>query len=170
MPSKKATAQLERDMRRYGVSRYVVFERDNWKCKKCGMGIKEHLKNWANPFDIHHIDGNGIYSKESNNKIDNLMTLCCRCHAKIDDEMQHKKKWGKLAEGDNSEYRFPKIRELIDKEAKKLGGVQKAKRKVAEDLGVSFWTMDTKYYERRSDFCVNENENDALDMEGEQDA
>ncbi len=141
--------RIERDIRRYGVAREVIFTRDNWTCQDCGMDIEEHIEKWTNSFDIHHIDGNGIYSDKPNNDIKNLITLCCSCHCKRDKDMQAAKKWGKLAEQDDSEYRFPKIRELVQKEAKKLGGIQKAKRKIAKDLKVGFHTIDTKYYERK---------------------
>lgn len=143
--------RIQRDIRRYGVAREVIFERDNWVCQDCGMGVQEHIEKWTNSFDIHHIDGNGIYSDKPNNDIKNLVTLCCSCHCKRDKDMQAIKKWGKLAEQDDSEWRFPKIRELVQKEAKILGTLHKAKAKVANDFDTGFYTIDHKYYERK---CV----------------
>ncbi len=121
-----------------------IFERDNWQCQECGVSPEQSIILFNRRLAIHHIDEN-----KENNDPDNLITLCIRCHCRLHGQLRLKKKWGDLLEQDDSEYRFPKIRELVDKEAKKLGGIQKAKRKIAEELDVSFWTIDTKYYERK---------------------
>jgi 5-methylcytosine-specific restriction endonuclease McrA len=50
----------------------MVFERDNYKCVKCGE---------EKPLHCHHIDpvkGNPIESAD----IDNCITLCKKCHKK----------------------------------------------------------------------------------------
>jgi hypothetical protein len=46
-----------------------IKDRDNNKCKTCGSSEKLH---------VHHIDKN-----RKNNQVDNLITLCQSCHAKI---------------------------------------------------------------------------------------
>lgn len=53
--------------------REIVLERDKHKCVECGESRKK--------LDVHHIDGN-----KENNRLENLMTLCCRHHAKIHNE------------------------------------------------------------------------------------
>jgi 5-methylcytosine-specific restriction endonuclease McrA len=61
----------------YSDIRTRVLVRDNWKCVKCGESKKR--------LNVHHIDRSGQpdYYNKMNNKIDNLMTLCGRCHVKI---------------------------------------------------------------------------------------
>ena len=61
----------------YSDIRIKVLKRDDNKCIKCGENTKR--------LHVHHIDGNGQhydYSKMNNN-MNNLMTLCGRCHVKI---------------------------------------------------------------------------------------
>lgn len=60
---------------RFGRDPKIIFERDNWQCLICGS--KENLT-------IDHIDGNGRHSKKPNNDINNLRTLCRKCHGRID--------------------------------------------------------------------------------------
>ena len=89
----KESIRLRQDIRRYGRSRFEILDRDGWKCQDCGMEIKEHMKKWNKSFDIHHVDGDGIYSKDKqNNDINNLITLCCSCHCARDNRMRPKKK------------------------------------------------------------------------------
>lgn len=59
-----------------------VYERDNWTCQECGMTQEQHIIIFNRQLTIHHIDGNGVYSKKQNNDIENLITLCLRCHGK----------------------------------------------------------------------------------------
>lgn len=49
-------------------------ELDGQRCAKCGS---------TNNLDIHHIDGTGWHKEESNNNIDNLITLCHQCHMRL---------------------------------------------------------------------------------------
>ena len=55
--------------------------RDNFKCKICGKTEKENRRQLA----IHHID----YNKENSN-IENLVSLCNKCHNKTNSKRQ---KW-----------------------------------------------------------------------------
>lgn len=48
--------------------RKVVLEMNNYRCSACGYGYLE----------VHHVDGNPL-----NNTLDNLVTLCRRCHRKV---------------------------------------------------------------------------------------
>lgn len=55
--------------------RAEAFKRDGYKCRKCGS-----TENMI----IHHIDNSRKNGKEKiNNNLDNLITLCRICHAKI---------------------------------------------------------------------------------------
>jgi len=69
---------------RFGGLREMVLERDGYKCVDCGMTNEEHLKTWNRNLTINHKDGTGINSKIKNNTMENLETLCLRCHGKKD--------------------------------------------------------------------------------------
>ena len=69
---------------RFGGNRERVLERDNWQCVKCGMNQEQHIVLFGRSITIDHIDGKGRYSKEQNNNLENLQTLCLRCHGKKD--------------------------------------------------------------------------------------
>jgi 5-methylcytosine-specific restriction endonuclease McrA len=64
--------------KRFGGNKYKAFERDGHKCKICGS--KKNI-------EIHHIDGTGYktvgYYGKSNNKLNNLLTVCHSCHIGI---------------------------------------------------------------------------------------
>lgn len=51
----------------------TIRQRDGYKCKKCGCSQLENGRQ----LDVHHID----YNKR-NNKLNNLISLCVRCHRK----------------------------------------------------------------------------------------
>lgn len=57
--------------KKYGGNYHSIIERDCFSCTKCGKS--HHLI-------VHHIDGNGYYSKNPNNSPENLITLCTSCH------------------------------------------------------------------------------------------
>ncbi len=135
----------------FGGNKQKVLERDNFECQDCGMSQERHIDLFNFQLTVHHIDGKGRRCKEKNNDMDNLITLCVRCHKQVHQELKNIEKWGDLLQQDDSDYRFPMIRKLVNSKSKKLGGLQKAKRAVAEDLNISFWTIDTKYYERKRD-------------------
>lgn len=70
--------------RLYGGNRNTVLERDGYECQMCGLGYDEQLKRYGRGLAIDHIDGCGIKVSldKRNNDIDNLWTLCSRCHGK----------------------------------------------------------------------------------------
>lgn len=81
----------------FGRRKDVILSRDNYQCQICGMSRKEHYKKYSKDLEIHHIDGNGINKKkiDKNNDLDNLITLCCKCHKKIDGWKIREKKWSR---------------------------------------------------------------------------
>lgn len=83
-PSKKIRRFQHLSKTRFGGNRLDVLERDNWSCVKCGMGNEEHLERYHKTITIDHIDGRGSCSKEKNNNMSNLQTLCLSCHLKKD--------------------------------------------------------------------------------------
>lgn len=80
-PSK---SQLERDKYRFGGNRKLVLERDGYKCVKCNMSNENHIAIFGRNLTVDHIDNKGRYSVEKNHALDNLQTLCFRCHGKKD--------------------------------------------------------------------------------------
>ena len=69
-------------------------DRDFYQCKKCGNKDVEKLV-------VHHIDGSRKKGhKNINNNLENLITLCKPCHAKMHDQSK-------------SEYDFDKLKLLL---------------------------------------------------------
>jgi len=62
-----------------GGLRQAVLERDGYACVKCGMTDAEHKRIWNRPITTDHKD-----KDRSHNTMDNLQTLCLRCHGKKD--------------------------------------------------------------------------------------
>ena len=57
-----------------------VLKRDNYECVKCGLENKEHIKKYWCNITIDHIDWLWRNSESKNNNINNLQTLCLKCH------------------------------------------------------------------------------------------
>lgn len=65
---------------RYGGNREKCFERDGYKCVRCGS-TKQLVP--------HHKDGSG-QTDNPNHDLDNLETLCRKCHMALHDPNPHK--------------------------------------------------------------------------------
>ncbi len=63
----------------FGGNRDKAFERDNWSCQECGMTNEQHLIIFKKIITIHHISGD-----KKDSSLNNLVTLCLRCHVKKD--------------------------------------------------------------------------------------
>ena len=74
----------ERNM--FGGNRQAALRRDGYKCLVCGMTNEEHISRWKRSLTVDHIDGTGTNTKLilKNNKLENLQTLCVRCHVAKD--------------------------------------------------------------------------------------
>lgn len=77
------------DLYMFGGNRKEVFERDKYKCVKCGMTKKQHYKKYDVNLSVDHIDGFGryVHPKLKNNSMDNLQTLCLSCHGRKDNSL-----------------------------------------------------------------------------------
>ena len=87
----KARNRAYKDMVFFGGNRDAVLKRDGYKCVLCGITDAKHREKFGRSITIDHKDGNG-HNKErnmKNNSMDNLQTLCCRCHTQKDILMQH---------------------------------------------------------------------------------
>lgn len=86
----KVRSKIYHDKERFGGQRFNVLERDGYECQMCGMTEESHQQLWSRSLTIHHKDGNGRYSEKPNNDPNNLLTLCLRCHGKIDNRWTKK--------------------------------------------------------------------------------
>jgi 5-methylcytosine-specific restriction endonuclease McrA len=68
----KTYSKQRREDKWFSGKRETVLNRDGYKCVKCGE---------TQQLVVHHIDGNGRGSRNPNNSLDNLQTLCRACHA-----------------------------------------------------------------------------------------
>lgn len=69
-----AFSKVDREQRWFANLREDVLERDGYKCVRCGSD--EDLT-------VHHVDGEGRGSARPNNLLENLLTVCRACHARI---------------------------------------------------------------------------------------
>lgn len=79
----------------FGGNKQLVLQRDNFECQDCGMIQEKHIVLFNTQLIVHHIDGKGRRSEEKNNDIDNLITLCVRCHAKLHRYYEKKRRLSK---------------------------------------------------------------------------
>jgi 5-methylcytosine-specific restriction endonuclease McrA len=145
----KAYQDKFRDELRFDGQSEEVFERDNWECQECGMSQEQSIILFNRKLYIHHKDGMGSGSSNINNDINNLITLCPRCHGRIHRKIYFEERWGDLIKQDDSKWKYPKIRELVNSKINKEVNISNAKKIVAEELNVSYWTIDGHYYEKK---------------------
>ncbi len=144
-------SKKSRENLRFGGNKDKVLERDEFKCQECGMTREEHFDIFKKDLDVHHKDGHGRNSKTPNHKMSNLITYCTSCHTRKDRRMLMKRRWGDLVEQDDSDWKYPKIRYLVEAEIINGAGVQEAKRTVSESTGMSFTLIDHRYYNKKDD-------------------
>ncbi len=65
----------------FGGNREQAIQRDGEKCVKCGMTRAEHIAVYGHDITVDHIDKRGSKVKDKNNSLDNLQTLCLKCHS-----------------------------------------------------------------------------------------
>lgn len=73
--------------RYFGGLRELVLQRDGYKCQRCGVALLLTPHRTA----VHHRDGD-----KDHNSLDNLVTLCRKCHPRIHGplSMEHRRKIG----------------------------------------------------------------------------
>ena len=64
------------DKHYFGGKKEKAMKRDDFTCKKCGEKDISKLI-------VHHIDESGGNGKKTNNKLNNLITMCRSCHMKL---------------------------------------------------------------------------------------
>ena len=65
-------SKRNREAFHFDGNRELALQRDNYQCSRCGA---------SEQLTVHHKDGSGRGSSTHNNDLDNLITLCRRCHA-----------------------------------------------------------------------------------------
>lgn len=66
-------------------ARREACERDNWKCRRCGLTNEEHLSKFNQELHVHHIRPFRTFDNhEEANEVSNLITLCRECHIKLE--------------------------------------------------------------------------------------
>ncbi len=70
----------------YGPSwkkqRERAIQRDEERCKKCGLTRTEHYEKWGSDLEVHHKKSFFDYEdRKKANKLENLVTLCKPCHS-----------------------------------------------------------------------------------------
>jgi len=146
----KQQARAASDKIRFDGNRQKALERDGFKCQDCGMTEKEQIELFGRGLTVDHLDCKGVCSKVKNHKLENLRTLCHRCHPIKDKKMYMKRRWGELVEQDDSGWKYPRIRYLVEDEIKKGFGVQESKRIVSKNTGMGFSLVDHRYYMKKT--------------------
>lgn len=70
----------------FGGNRELAIQRDGEKCVVCLMTRVEHRAKYKRDITVDHIDGKGrnTPANERNHSLDNLQTLCLKCHGSKD--------------------------------------------------------------------------------------
>jgi 5-methylcytosine-specific restriction endonuclease McrA len=71
---------VKKDKQRFSGLREVVWKRDDYKCVSCKMTMELHVLKWGKRLTVNHINGIGRNHKVPDNRMENLETLCLRCH------------------------------------------------------------------------------------------
>ena len=60
------------------ILKNLIRKRDNYKCQKCSIKEKAHIKLYKRVLDVHHIDYNKFNCSPKN-----LISLCQKCNCKV---------------------------------------------------------------------------------------
>lgn len=147
----KQQRRLGQDKFLFDGNRELALERDGWICQECGMSQEKCIVMFNRGLSVHHKDETGLNvpKEEKNNDLDNLVTMCTRCHNLLHRKINKKRIFGDLLEQDDSEWKYPRLRYVLDKKKTKLGTITKAKEELGEELGVSYHGIDHMYYQRK---------------------
>lgn len=79
----------------YGPSwrtqRQKALDRDNFQCQDCGMGQDKHHEKHGKELEVHHKKPLRTFDDTSKaNRLENLTTLCVKCHSKREYKMNDK--------------------------------------------------------------------------------
>jgi len=147
----------------FGGNAQVALERDNFQCQECGMTQEQSIIIFGRRLSVHHKDVTGVNSKkeDKNNDVDNLITLCSHCHMIEHSRLNMERRWGDLIKQDDSDWKYPKIRELVREEINNGLSIKNAKIKVSDDTGMGISSIDHMYYMKKEN-------HDALNVDSAQ--
>lgn len=77
-----AKAKYYHDQKHFSGNRMSALERDGFTCQNCGYVSPDEIVYKGQELVMHHKDFSGS-SKQPNNRIENLQTLCRACHIRI---------------------------------------------------------------------------------------
>lgn len=83
-----AKSKRNREIAHFDGNRELALQRDNYQCSRCGT---------SEQLTVHHKDGSGRGSDTHNNDLENLVTLCRKCHVEEHREDLKKAKVAKYA-------------------------------------------------------------------------
>lgn len=96
-------------------TRKLVYARDNWTCQKCGIHCHKNIQ-------CHHIIPFRI---SEDNSLDNLITLCRQCHAKIEHINYHSHKINKYEAPDTEQESAIRHNNLTQEQVMNQGAVER---------------------------------------------
>lgn len=81
-PTETNKAIIYHDYEMFGGNREKAILRDGEKCVKCSIAREEHKKKYNKDLVVDHINGLGLSvpREKKDNRLENLQTLCSRCH------------------------------------------------------------------------------------------
>ena len=80
------------DRFRHGGLRLIVLERDGWQCCLCGMTNAVHKATYGESITVDHKQGGGRYAEQKDHRLENMWTLCLKCHGSKDGKLS----WSKV--------------------------------------------------------------------------
>ena len=61
--------------------RRAALVRDGFRCRACGMSRREHRRRYGRDLNVHHrVPRRQFDAADEAHDLENLATLCCRCH------------------------------------------------------------------------------------------
>lgn len=119
--------QSSYDRQFFGGNREKAIQRDGEACVQCGVTREQHRRVYGYDLTVDHIDGKGRNTpvELQNHAMDNLQTLCGRCHGQKDAPQRIDQ-----AGAEDVRCRYFQGGESMDS----LAAEYKTKRKVMEDI------------------------------------
>lgn len=71
----------------WGTHRREALERDQYRCRECGMSDAAHHNTYDRQLEVHHITPLRTFDDPADaHYLDNLLTVCKECHMQIENE------------------------------------------------------------------------------------
>ena len=86
--TRESKFKAKNDRLRFGGNREKTIQRDKEQCVVCQMTRQEHWQQYGKDITVNHINGKGRNAKEKDHSLENLETLCLKCHGLKDKQRQ----------------------------------------------------------------------------------